>query len=657
MKKMLKLMLTASVSAAVMLASCTEGDLPASPTPPATEDTPVQVELKLKSEQMDTRAIDEDAINDINIYFFGNNINYHFYYPEYAPSFVFEILPGTYTLCVVTNVHKDMGGMTESELIRYKYSVDGMVDDIPMTASMNVSILGAMTLPTLEVTRAAAKIAYTISVDAAVSENIKLRSVQFCNVPRSTVLFGANPSSTDKGEYYDADVVNIDNDKTYSEVFYMLENCQGEVESITDPRDKSPENAPVCATYMRIVAEGADKVLEYTVYLGENSTSNFDVRRNTKHTMNLVIKGENEIDNRVTVYEGIYYGSANCYLVGPDQTSCEIDITPYLTNSKYERTGVKAPDAPQVASVTALWGEELILPEVSLDTDNNKVTVSSVPTGNTVVAIKDNLGTILWSYHIWKPEIDATKTLAYPIANPSTGNYIETLHVMPLALGAVNTATTTSSDEQKAKACGFYYQWGRKDPLGRLASLTTASYVRTYPAIDWETDIAQAGGRTRTEAIAYSIAHPTTFLYGNNWQNDWVYDMWDKTKTVFDPCPEGYRVANGNSGYNFCKRNAGNFTTPNVKGSFNLGYDFYYNGQGLGNTDFYPTSGNRKTDGTLQYTCGINRNDAGHYWCGNANARHDKIYRFIFMENDVDVYYQNLSSGSASAKPVRCVKE
>ena len=51
MKKMLKLMLTASVSAVVMLASCTEGDLPASPMPPATEDTPVQVELKLKSEK------------------------------------------------------------------------------------------------------------------------------------------------------------------------------------------------------------------------------------------------------------------------------------------------------------------------------------------------------------------------------------------------------------------------------------------------------------------------------------------------------------------------------------------------------------------------------------------------------------------------------
>lgn len=73
--------------------------------------------------------------------------------------------------------------------------------------------------------------------------------------------------------------------------------------------------------------------------------------------MNLVIKGENEIDNRVTVYEGIYYGSANCYLVGPDQTSCEIDITPYLTNSKYERTGVTAPDARKLLQSRRFGGK------------------------------------------------------------------------------------------------------------------------------------------------------------------------------------------------------------------------------------------------------------------------------------------------------------
>lgn len=607
---------------------------------------------------MDTRAIDENSINDINIYFFSSKNNYHFYYQEYAQSFVFQMLPGTYTLCVVTNVHKDMGEMSKAELVRYKYFDDDMVDDIPMTASMNVRILGNMTLPTLEVVRAAAKISYSITVDDSVAADIKLRSVQFCNVPRSTVLLGTNVASTDQAYFYDDKIVDISNEKMYSDTYYMLENCQGEVESITDQKDKSPENAPEYATCMRIYADGGnEKLLEYIVYLGENNTSNFDVKRNTNHTMNLVIRGENEIDNRVTVYDGIYYGSANCYLVGTEQTSCEIDITPYLTNSKYERTGVKAPSAPQAVTVKALWGENLILPAVSLDIDNNIVTVSSIPMGNTLVVIKDNLGNILWSYHIWKPEIDATKTLKYPISDPSTGRYLKTLDVMPLALGAVNTATATSSDEQKAKSCGCYYQWGRKDPLGRLASLTKAAYVRTYPPIDWNIDLETANNKTRTEAIAFSIAHPTTFLYGLNWQHDWVYDLWGKEKTVFDPCPEGYRVADGTFAYNFCLRNGINFSTPNVKGSYSYGYDFYYSGQGMGDTDFYPTSGYRDSDnGNLMYTCGINRRDVGNYWSCSVYLAKQEIYWIYLAENDVAVWNSNRTTGSAKAMPLRCVK-
>lgn len=552
MKKMLKLMLTVSVSAAVMLASCTEGDLPASPTPPATEDTPVQVELKLKSEQMDTRAIDEDAINDINIYFFGNNINYHFYYPEYAPSFVFEILPGTYTLCVVTNVHKDMGGMTESELIRYKYSVDGMVDDIPMTASMNVSILGAMTLPTLEVTRAAAKIAYTISVDAAVSENIKLRSVQFCNVPRSTVLFGANPSSTDKGEYYDADVVNIDNDKTYSEVFYMLENCQGEVESITDPRDKSPENAPVCATYMRIVAEGADKVLEYTVYLGENSTSNFDVRRNTKHTMNLVIKGENEIDNRVRVYDGLYYGTANCIVY--IDTPVTFDVTPYRTSKElnYAYTGIYAGDEYKGISAKLLYSDAKSDPVLTLD--NNKLTVRVdewYPNtgGNIGVAIVDVSGEILWSWHIWHPQ-STIKDEEYTNASG------EKFQIMHCNLGA------RSDNAASVGYGGAIYQWGRKDPLWpnndyRYGDGKTGLFFSTFRGM-------------QKDAVTFedAIKNPTQFIEADDWfgNDDALWGDpngrelttygWSGEKSVYDPCPEGYRVPNNKTWTGFIKPNS-----------------------------------------------------------------------------------------------------
>lgn len=489
---------------------------------------------------MDTRAIDENAINDINIYFFSNNINYHFYYPEYAPSFVFQILPGTYTLCVVTNVHKDMGEMTKSELAQYKYSVDGMVKDIPMTASMDVKILGATTLPTVEVTRAAAKIAYTISVDAAVSKNIKLRSVQFCNVPRSTVLVGSNPTSTDKGEFYDADVVNIDNGKTYSDVFYMLENCQGEVESITDPRDKSPENAPECATYMRIVAEGSDKILEYTVYLGENSTSNFDVRKNTKHTMNLVIKGENEIDNRVRVYDGLYYGTANCVVY--IDTPVTFDVTPYRTSKElnYAYTGIYAGDEYKGISAKLLYSDAKSAPVLTLD--NNKLTVKVdewYPNtgGNIGVAIVDVNGEILWSWHIWHPQ-STIKDDEYTNASG------EKFQIMHCNLGA------KFDDASTLGYGGAIYQWGRKDPLWPNNS---------YSYGDGKSGIFFSKFKgMQKDAVTFedAIKNPTQFIEADDWfgNDDALWGDpngreltaygWSGEKSVYDPCPEGYRVPN-----------------------------------------------------------------------------------------------------------------
>lgn len=87
-----------------------------------------------------------------------------------------------------------------------------------------------------------------------------------------------------------------------------------------------PENAPACATYLRILAErSADKALvEYIVYPGENNTSDFNVRRNTWHNLELVIRGENEIDNRVLVYDGLYYGTANCHICTGDQVTFDV---------------------------------------------------------------------------------------------------------------------------------------------------------------------------------------------------------------------------------------------------------------------------------------------------------------------------------------------
>lgn len=43
------------------------------------------------------------------------------------------MLPGTYQLYVVTNVHQDLGELTKDELLACDYIIGDMVSDIPMT--------------------------------------------------------------------------------------------------------------------------------------------------------------------------------------------------------------------------------------------------------------------------------------------------------------------------------------------------------------------------------------------------------------------------------------------------------------------------------------------------------------------------------------------
>ena len=77
----------------------------------------------------------------------------------------------------------------------------------------------------------------------------------------------------------------------------------------------------------------------------------------------------------------------------------------------------------------------------------------------------------------------------------------------------------------------LYFQWGRKDPL-----LSTAGKV------------ANQGDN----GLAYSIANPLKFITKGDNAYDWFCDLGSKQdgtlwgdgggKTVWDPCPEGYRV-------------------------------------------------------------------------------------------------------------------
>lgn len=122
----------------------------------------------------------------MNLYLYGDT-EYHFYFPSVSSPLVFNVLPGNYRSYAIANAGQDLGDKNAFKIQFYETAVDVMEssDAIPMTDRGTLAVDGAgrCTPSSLRVTRSAAKIAYTIEVADAVAPSLRLRSVQFCNLP------------------------------------------------------------------------------------------------------------------------------------------------------------------------------------------------------------------------------------------------------------------------------------------------------------------------------------------------------------------------------------------------------------------------------------------------------------------------------------------
>lgn len=111
-------------------------------------------------------------------------------------------------------------------------------------------------------------------------------------------------------------------------------------------------------------------------------------------------------------------------------------------------------------------------------------------------------------------------------------------------------ATTTYGEGQY----GLLYQWGRKDPFLGIASTRFSmdiKYVLSTNSSIWKSVNANSSNCN----VAYTIANPTTLLnmaYGSSgsWSevsnlSNPANSLWQPTKTIYDPCPPGYRVPDG----------------------------------------------------------------------------------------------------------------
>ena len=153
--------------------------------------------------------------------------------------------------------------------------------------------------------------------------------------------------------------------------------------------------------------------------------------------------------------------------------------------------------------------------------------------GNSVIAVTDKSSNVLWSWHIWM-----TNDKIQPQEYSSNAGIM-----MDRNLGALSA----SPAEYLPYTYGLLYQWGRKDPFLAGQSSNSNSVCTSTNQSDWK---SVSSDRT-TGTIEYAVANPMTFITSNSYNEDWYYNngssavdytRWGNIKTIYDPCPAGWKV-------------------------------------------------------------------------------------------------------------------
>ncbi len=332
--------------------------------------------------------------------------------------------------------------------------------------------------------------------------------------------------------------------------------------------------------------------------------------------------------------------TANCYVISQ---SGSYSFPTVRGNSVYY--------VGSVASAEVLWetfgtdetpNKGALISKVSYA--DNMITFSTSDTfreGNALIAAKDKDGNILWSWHIWLT--DKPKDQLYKNDAGST--------MMDRNLGA------TSATPGDVGALGLLYQWGRKDPF--LGSSSISSSTRAKSTLSsWPT----TSGTESNGTIAYATAHPTTFIKSST-NGDWWYSSeedvtddtrWTSSKTMYDPCPVGYRVPDGGS--------AGVWATAFVTSGSYPDYDATNEGFNFGQSDtnkyltdeatcWYPAAGYLSSISGSLYSTGF----SGFYWSCTPFGYY--AYYLTFSSNGLVSPSSNDNYFRASGLSVRCLRE
>lgn len=313
-------------------------------------------------------------------------------------------------------------------------------------------------------------------------------------------------------------------------------------------------------------------------------------------------------------------------LATPDPISKEMEVVPEIIWTDTENL---------ITSV-----DLLNIPNLTDNKDHAKIRVQTSPgkQGNAVIGMrmKSEDGTLesgyRWSWHVWVTDYNPN------INNDSYNGQI----VMQRSLGAL-----IDYYEKNGYAKGLIYQWGRKDPLPGTKGWSDENIdlfgkINNFVSEDISSEMN----------LVNSIQKPYIFYSSPNEPYDWYTtdesklnnNLWlttDGKKTIYDPCPEGWRVPLSTIGWDKDRLNNTNFPIE----------DMGRRGNGV-NLGFFSGGGYRDYfDG---FYTGLSRNNwSTDYWFADTNM--DIITTFTVHARLVPQYV--IGSQRALGYSVRCVKE
>ena len=261
-------------------------------------------------------------------------------------------------------------------------------------------------------------------------------------------------------------------------------------------------------------------------------------------------------------------------------------------------------------------------------------TPMSFKNGNSSIAVYDTNGTILWSWHIWSSAEGWNDHVYKNNAGTMMDRNLGATSAMPGSVGAL----------------GLLYQWGRKDPFMGSSDISISTVAISLGT--WKT---VSGSQT----VDYAIENPMTFIGGVEWcagtgadDTDYTKRWLESEKTMYDPCPVGYRVPKGGeSGFWATALGTSSATSEGTT------WDETNKGRHWtladGTTAWYPAVGNRNYgSGVLSYV-----GSHGFYWSASPLPSGSSTRNAHYM-----IFYDGHTTPAGSYSrghgfSVRCVRE